>query len=151
MWTSSVSPVQTHNSGETKRNPKSGETKYFPKFYSELLRRSPTERDELSMPLFQTLPAFLHTTWQKKVVCGCCITADVSLHIHVAVQVVIWAEKYLWPLHLSVHFALHLARVVPTPIPLNKDRLFVHSHLPTLCSTPNTSLPCAKKPKLNQA
>lgn len=62
-----------------------------------------------------------------------------SLNIHMVelVQVVIWAEKYLWPLHLSVHFAVHLACVVPKPVSLNKDRLFA-SPAPTLCSAHNT-------------
>lgn len=61
-----------------------------------------------------------------------------SLNIHMVVQVVIWAEEYLWPLHLSVQFAVHLACVVPKPVSLNKDRLFA-SPAPTLRSTHNIS------------
>lgn len=60
------------------------------------------------------------------------------VNIHMAVQVVIWAEEYLWPLHLSVQFAVHLAHVVPKPASSDKDRLFA-SPAPTPRSTHNTS------------
>lgn len=107
---------------------------FIPKFWAGL----PAERNELSMPHFQTR--------QKKVVCGCRIPATICLHIHVAVQVVIWAD--LWPLQLSVHFALHLARAVPMPIPLNKDTVFffLHSHLPTLCYSKHFPSPLPRSP-----
>lgn len=103
---------------------------FIPKFWAG----PPAERNELSMPHFQIR--------QKKVVCGCHIPAAVCLHIHVAVQVVIWAEKYLWPLQLSAHFALHLAHAVPTPVPLKKDTVFFFFCIPIYppSVTPNTSL-----------
>lgn len=47
-----------------------------------------------------------------------------SVNIHTSVQVVICTMKYLWPPHLPVQFAVHLARVVPEPVLVNKDRLF---------------------------
>ncbi len=80
----------------------------------------------------------LYTIWQNAAGAALQQILGHSVNIHMAVQVVIWVQKCLWPLHLSVQFAVHLACVVPKPVPLNKDRLFA-APSPTLCSTHNTS------------
>lgn len=106
---------------KTGQNP--GETRFSTRdFIHKFGARPPMEHTELSMPPFETPPASptlgterrttLRRAWRR------------SVNIHMVVHVVMWAEKYLWPLHLSVQFAVQLAGIVPTPAPPNEDRLF---------------------------
>lgn len=116
------------NKKEKKKQVKTGETRCFIKFLFTSLEPIPhwaqwiinaTLADAASNPFIQygrrrsiveAVPQ--QTFWLHPV------------NIHMAVQVVIWAEEYLWPLHLSVQFAVHLAHVVLKPASSDKDRLF---------------------------
>lgn len=97
------------------------------------------EHNELSMLLFETPPASpaSGTTERSRLRKTALRRAQRrSVNIHMVVHVVMCAEKCLWPLQLSVHFAAQLAGIIPTPAPPNKDFFFC---IATLCSTHNTS------------
>lgn len=97
------------------------------------------DHNELSMLLFETPPASpaSGTTERSRLWKTALQRArQRSVNIHMAVHVVMCAEKCLWPLQLSVHFAAQLVGIVPTPAPLNKDFFFC---VATLCPTHNAS------------